>query len=205
LEAFGAARTVDSLLHTVVMGSERLSTIVKALKSYSFLDQAPLQEIDVTAGIDDTLLILGARLSGIRVERDYEPGLATIEAHGSELNQVWTNLIANAADAIEEANEAGGEGSAGRITISAHNSGTGVVVEVTDDGPGIPPEIMDRIFDSFFTTKEPGKGTGMGLDISHQIVVRGHHGELSVDSEPGRTTFRVALPTNSSGYGESAV
>ncbi len=201
LGAFGAARRVDSLLHTVTMGSERLSTIVKALKSYSFLDQAPLQEIDLTAGIDDTLLILGSMLAGIHVEREYAPDLVPIVAHGSELNQVWTNLIANAADAVEERRQSEGEDAAGRITISARNSGSGVVVEVTDDGFGIPPEIRDRIFDSFFTTKAPGKGTGMGLDISHQIVVLGHHGSLSVDSQPGRTTFRVALPANPSGEG----
>ena len=195
LTALGAGRSVAGLLHAVGEGSDRLSSIVKALKSYSFLDQAPVQDVDVTEGIEDTLLILGAKLSGLRVERDYADDLTRIEAHGSELNQVWTNLLDNAADAIADRRAAEGDDAAGTIAIRAANDEHGIVVEITDDGPGIAPENVQRIFDSFFTTKEPGKGTGLGLDISYRIVVTGHGGDLSVDSEPGRTTFRVELPT----------
>jgi signal transduction histidine kinase len=108
-------------------------------------------------------------------------------AYGSELNQVWTNLIDNAADAL---------GEAGTITLRTRTDGDGVVVEVEDDGPGIPPETQPRIFDSFFTTKPPGQGTGLGLDISYNIVVHRHRGDIGVESRPGRTTFRVRLPVN---------
>lgn len=193
LRAIGSARTVDMLLRTVLLGSHRLSVIVKALKSYSYLDQAPLQDIDVTVGIEDTLLILASTLEGIHVERDYAEDLRTIEAHGSELNQVWTNLLSNAIDAITERRSAG-DARAGRITISVHNTDAGIAVEITDNGIGIPPEVTGRVFDSFFTTKAPGKGTGIGLDISRQIVTLGHGGDISVQSEPGHTTFRVELP-----------
>ena len=197
-EAFdvvGAGRAVQSLVRAVVEGAERLSAIVGALKSYSFLDQAPVQDVDITKGIEDTILILGDKLAGVVVDRRYAEDLRRIEAHGSELNQVWTNLLDNAADAIAERRASEGESAAGRITIEATNDDrSGVVVEVTDDGAGIPPEIRTRIFDSFFTTKEPGKGTGLGLDISYRVVVMGHGGDLTVESEPGRTTFRVELP-----------
>ena len=190
----GARRAVDGLLHAVAEGTDRLSSIVRALKSYSFLDQAPVQDVDVTVGIEDTILILGPKLSGIHVERRYDPDLARIEAHGSELNQVWTNLLDNAADAIAERRAAEGEAAAGTITIATADAEHGIAVEITDDGPGIPEDVLPQIFDSFFTTKEPGKGTGLGLDISYRIVVTGHGGDLQVTSEPGRTTFRVELP-----------
>ena len=197
LEALAASRQAMGLVRSVSSGAERLSAIVGALKSYSFLDRAPVQQVDVTAGLEDTLLILGEKLRGIAIGRDYEADLNPIEANGSELNQVWTNLIDNAADAIAERRGAEGEASAGRIAVTARNLGDGVVVEVTDDGAGIPEAVAEQIFDSFFTTKEPGKGTGLGLDISRQIVVVGHAGDITVDSEPGRTTFRVELPGHS--------
>ncbi|MGI9577883.1 MAG: ATP-binding protein [Microthrixaceae bacterium] len=194
LEALSTGRQAAGLVRSVADGAERLSSIVGALKSYSFLDRAPLQDVDVTSGIEDTLLILGEKLAGVTVERDYDSDLALIEANGSELNQVWTNLLDNAADAIGERRRADGEAAAGRIVVSAKNHGEGIVVEIADDGSGIPAHVVEQIFDSFFTTKEPGKGTGLGLDICRQIVVIGHDGDLSVDSEPGRTTFRVELP-----------
>ncbi len=194
LDVLAASRRASGLVRSVSSGAERLSAIVGALKSYSFLDRAPVQEVDVTAGIEDTLLILGDKLRGIVVERNYEADLNRIEASGSELNQVWTNLIDNAADAIAQRRASEEDPAVGRIRISASSHGDGVAVEVTDNGPGIPDRIVDRIFDSFFTTKEPGRGTGLGLDISYRIVVVGHGGDLSVDSEPGRTTFRVELP-----------
>jgi signal transduction histidine kinase len=196
LDAIGAGRAVTSLVRSVSEGAERLSAIVGALKSYAFLGQASMQDVDVSKGIEDTLLILGQKLKGILVERDFADDLHRIEAHGSELNQVWTNLLDNAADAIRQRREEEGDAAAGRILIRAWNEGAGIVVELTDDGPGIPDEIVNQIFDSFFTTKEPGKGTGLGLDISYRVVVIGHRGDLTVESEPGRTTFRVELPAN---------
>ena len=194
LDVLATGRTATSLVRSISEGAERLSAIVGALKSYSFLDRAPVQDVDVARGIEDTLLIVGEKLSGIVVERDFEEPLNRIEANGSELNQVWTNLLDNAADAIAERRAEQGESAAGRVVLRARNDGDGVVVEVTDDGVGIPPDISERVFDSFFTTKEPGKGTGLGLDISHRIVVLGQGGDISADSEPGRTTFTVRLP-----------
>lgn len=194
LEAVGTGRAVASLLRSVTAGSERISAIVGALRSYSFLDQAPVQDVDVTTGIEDSLLILGAKLKDIVVERDFADDLRRIEANGSELNQVWTNLLANAADAIRQRRQEEGAAAAGRILVSARNEGNGIVVEFTDDGPGIPDEIAEKVFDSFFTTKQPGEGTGLGLYISHRVVTIGHGGDLTFESGSGGTTFRVDLP-----------
>ena len=182
-----ATYTAHSLLSEIGSGAGRISDIVKALKSYSYLDQAPVQSVNVHDGLDDTLLILRNKLSGISVKRRFDPDLPMIVAYGSELNQVWTNLVDNAADALE------GQGS---ITLRTHPDEDGIVVEIEDDGPGIPPEVQPRIFDSFFTTKPPGQGTGLGLDISYNIVVHKHRGDIKVESRPGRTTFRVRLPMN---------
>lgn len=186
-----AALVLTSLLGEVQMGTSRLSAIVKALKSYSYLDRAPVQNVDVVAGLEDTLLILKSKLTGIEVSRQFEADMGTIEAYGSELNQVWTNLIDNAADAIVE-----GGRTDGRITLRGYRIDDGVTVEVEDNGPGIPPEIADRVFDSFFTTKPPGSGTGLGLDISRGIVLDLHGGDIDVISEPGKTVFRVRLPAS---------
>ncbi len=173
-------------------GAERISGIVKALKTYSYLDQAPVQAVDVNKGLDDTILILSHKLkTGPSVRRRYDEGLPKIQAYGSELNQVWTNLIDNAADALAEQ---GSEN--GIITLRTRSDDSWIVVEIEDNGPGIPVEIQSRIFEPFFTTKPPGEGTGLGLDISYNIVVMKHRGELKLDSEPGRTTFQVWLPIN---------
>jgi signal transduction histidine kinase len=180
----------EALLAEVAEGARRLSDLVNALKSYSFLDQAPVQEVIVTKGIDDTLLILRSKMKGIDVSRDYEPDLPPIVAYGSQLNQVWTNLLDNAADAI---NEAGTEG--GRVQIRASRQEECVVVEVENNGPAIPPDVADRIFEAFFTTKAPGKGTGLGLDTAYSIVVNQHRGSLAVTSDDTGTVFRVVLPT----------
>ena len=145
--------------------------------------------MDVTDGLNDTLMLLEHKTKGIEVLREYADDLPVIEALGGELNQVWTNLIDNAVYAIGEADRADG-----RIVVRAAPADSGVVVEVEDNGPGIPKEIQKRVFDSFFTTKPPGSGTGLGLDISRNIVLQHHGGNLTVDSEPGRTTFRVELP-----------
>jgi signal transduction histidine kinase len=140
-------------------------------------------------GLDDTLLILKRKTEGITIDRRYDPALPHIEAYGSELNQVWTNLIDNAADAI-----AGSGRTGGRIEVRAFPVADGVVVEVEDNGPGIPDDVLPRIFDAFFTTKPPGSGTGLGLEITQGIVFERHGGEITVQSEPGRTVFRVELP-----------
>jgi len=177
---------ISSLLNEIGQGAERISQIVKALKSYSYLDQAPVQAVDVHGGLDNTLIILRHKLeAGISVRREYAPDLPKIEAYGSELNQVWTNIIDNAADAM---------GGQGQIMIRTRQDGDWVVVEIEDDGPGIPPEIQSRLFDPFFTTKPPGQGTGLGLDISYNIIVYRHRGDIKVSSEPGKTCFQVWLP-----------
>jgi signal transduction histidine kinase len=154
------------------------------VKGYSFLDQAPIQEIDITEGIADTLVLLKPKLADIEVITDYEPDLATIEASGRDLNQVWTNLIDNASDVMSDG---------GTLSIKAYNSNGEVMVEVSDTGSGMDEETAARIFDPFFTTKEPGKGTGLGLHTVHTIVQKSG-GDISVDSGPEGTTFRLRLP-----------
>jgi signal transduction histidine kinase len=181
-----AVGKVHALINEIAIGTGRISEIVKALKSYSYLDQAPVQDVDIREGIDNTLVILSNKLkSGIAVRREYAPDLPRIEAYGSELNQVWTNLIDNAADAMN---------GTGNLVIRARREGHGVDVEFEDDGPGIPPEIRPKVFDAFFTTKPPGKGTGLGLNVSYNIVVHRHRGSIGVTSKPGMTCFKVWLP-----------
>ena len=184
-----AAYAAYSLLAEIGQGAKRISAIVKALKSYSYLDQAPIQAVDLKAGIEDTLLILANKLrSGISVSRDYAEDLPTIQGYGSELNQVWTNILDNAIDAM---------GGKGEIKIRTRREGDWAVVEIEDNGPGIPAEIQSKVFDAFFTTKPPGKGTDLGLNISFNIVVHKHRGDLRVFSEPGKTRFEVWLPVSS--------
>lgn len=183
-----ATYTVHNLLAELGQGAERIAQIVKALRSYAYLDQAPVQTVDVHEGLDNTLLILRHKLkSGISVRREYAPDLPKINGYGSELNQVWTNIIDNAADALD---------GQGEITLRTREESNWVVVEIEDNGPGIPPELQSRLFDPFFTTKPPGQGTGLGLDISYGIVVHKHHGDIKVRSEPGRTCFQVWLPVD---------
>jgi signal transduction histidine kinase len=179
---------VRSLLTEIGQGAGRISEIIKALKSYSYLDQGPVQAVDVHEGLDNTLVILQNKFkAGISVRRDYAPELPTIHAYGSELNQVWTNILDNAADALD---------GRGEIVIRTRQDGEWVVVEIEDNGSGIPPEIQPRLFDPFFTTKRPGKGTGLGLDISYNIVVHKHRGDIKVTSQPGKTSFEIWLPIN---------
>lgn len=176
-----------TLLNELGTSAERISEIVKAVKTYSYLDQAPIQEVDVHEGLENTLVILRHKLKhGINVTRDYAKGLAHIEAYASELNQVWTNLIDNAIDAMD---------GRGELLIRTYPKDDRVVVEIADNGPGIPPEIQSRIFDPFFTTKAPGVGTGLGLHIVYNIIVDKHHGRIQVNSRPGETCFQVTLPT----------
>ncbi len=159
----GAVYTVYNLLAEVSQGAGRISEIVKSLKSYAYLDQAPVQAVDIHDGLDNTLVMLRHKLGGIKVVRDYAADLPLIQGYGSELNQVWTNLLDNAADALENTPTP-------QITLKTAARDGWVVVEVQDNGPGMTSEIQARVFDAFFTTKPPGKGTGMGLDISYNIV-----------------------------------
>jgi signal transduction histidine kinase len=178
--------TARTLLDEIGRGVTRITGIVDALKSYSYLDQAPVQAVDVHEGLNDTLVILKNRLSDrIQVHREYTDGLPRIEAMGSELNQVWTNIIDNAVSAMQ------GEG---EITLKTYSVDSSVVVEIKDSGPGIPEDIQPKIFDPFFTTKPPGEGSGLGLNICHNIIVQKHKGTISVRSKPGETVFEVRLP-----------
>jgi signal transduction histidine kinase len=187
LSWMAGAGEAHNLLAEIGEGAGRISQIVGAMRSYAYLDQAPVQEVDITAGLENTLVLLSSQLKdGITVRRQYAEHLPRIQAHGRQLNQVWTNIIENAIDAI---------GGHGTITIRTTARDGYVVVEIEDDGPGMPPETAARAFDPFFTTKPPGKGTGLGLNISHNIVVQEHKGRIEVAPQPGRTTFRVFLPT----------
>lgn len=191
-EAFGvvvrwiaAGAEAETLVGEVSTGARRISEIVRAVKDYSYMDQAPVQRVDVRTGIDNTLVILRPKLKdGVEVVREYAPDLPEIEAFGSELNQVWTNIIDNAVDAM---------GGHGRIVIRAFARDPDLVVEICDNGPGMPPEVRERIFEPFYTTKPPGSGTGLGLHISYSVVAR-HRGRVDVRSQPGETCFEVALP-----------
>ena len=177
---------IYSLLSEISLGSGRIAEIVKALKTYTYMDQAPVQSVDVREGLENTLIVLHSKLKrGVTVVREYAEDLPVIEAYASELNQVWTNLIDNAIDAMD------GEGT---LVVRARRDDPWVVVEIEDSGSGIPEEIQSRIFDPFFTTKGQGEGTGLGLNISRNLIVQKHKGEISVDSEPGSTRFTVRLP-----------
>jgi signal transduction histidine kinase len=156
------------------------------MKSYSRMDQAPQQEVDIHEGIEDTLLIMQHRLKhGITVQREYDRSLPQLTVYGSELNQVWTNLIDNAIDATS---------GRGDIIVRTYRETDEAVVEITDNGTGITDDVMPHLFEPFFTTKPPGQGMGLGLDISYQTVVNRHRGALLVSSRPGKTTFQVRLP-----------
>jgi signal transduction histidine kinase len=174
----------EQVIDEVGIGARRISELVRIVKEYSYLDQAPIQEINPTAGIADTLVLLKYKLGDIEVVTDFADDLAAVEAPGRDLNQVWTNLIDNAADAME-----GG----GTLAITARNGQGSVVITVADDGSGMPADVAERIFDPFFTTKEPGKGTGLGLHTVHTIINK-VGGDITVDSTPDGTTFTVTLP-----------
>lgn len=180
----GLRAASDQVVDELGIGARRISELVRVVKEYSYLDRAPIQEVDVTTGIRDTLILLKHKLRSIEVRLEFDDELHMVEAPGRDLNQVWTNLIDNAADAMEE----GGE-----LLITASNDDDEVVVTVGDNGPGIPAEVASRIFDPFFTTKEPGKGTGLGLHTVHTIIAR-IGGTIEVSSGDSGTTFEVRLP-----------
>jgi signal transduction histidine kinase len=163
----------------------RISDLIKAIKEYSYMDQAPLQEVDIKHSLETTLMIMHHKLKrGISVTREYAPDLPKVLAYGSELNQVWTNLIDNAADAMKDN---------GKLFVRAVRENEYVLVEIADNGPGIPPEIQSRIFDPFFTTRGVGEGTGLGLDLVHRIVQK-MRGFVTFKSVPGDTRFHVRVP-----------
>lgn len=177
-----------ALLGEVKESTGRVSNLVGAVKSYSQLDRASLQVIDVTDGIESTLVMLGHKSrSGVTVVREYAGDVPSIEAVPGELNQVWTNLIDNAIDAMD---------GHGTLRIVTSVDGDRVIVEIIDTGTGVTPEVQAHAFAPFFTTKDVGKGTGLGLDISRRIVVERHHGEITIDSRPGETVLRVSLPVS---------
>lgn len=182
-----ATLTVTSVVNVLEQSTDRIFEIVKAVKAYSYMDQAPLQYLDLHEGLDNTLTILGYKLKSrsVTVIREYEQNLPSIQAYGSALNQVWTNLIDNAIDAV---------GKGGTVWVRTSTEKDYVTVEIADNGPGIPPEIQSRIFEPFFTTKEVGAGTGLGLEIAYRIVVGQHNGDIRCFSKPGDTRFQVRLP-----------
>jgi len=187
LEWVASALSAAVLLSEVKEATERVSGLVTAMKSYAQLDRASLQFTDVTEGIDSTLVMLGEKLGdGVAVIRDYEPGVPRIEANPADLNQVWTNIIDNAIDAMD---------AHGTLRISTRADSGHVFVEIADTGRGMSAEVQARAFEAFYTTKDVGKGTGLGLDIARRIVVERHHGQISIDSRPGETVLRVELPS----------
>ena len=179
--------TVDteSLMNEIDDSVTRISTLVGAAKQYSQIDRAPFQVVDLRELLKSTLVMMSGKLQGIQVVKEFDPDLPAIPAYAAELNQVWTNIIDNAVGAMN---------GSGTLTLRTRQDGHYAVVEIGDTGPGIPAEIKRRIFEPFFTTKPIGEGTGLGLDISWRIVVKKHHGDLRVESEPGNTVFKIVLP-----------
>lgn len=185
VQLIAVLRLLSGLGEMIVDATSRISELVRSMKTYTRMDKAPLDDVDVHEGLDSTLVMLRHRLGDTAVERDYAPDLPHITAYGSELNQVWTNLLDNAADAVN---------GSGNITIRTRQDDAAIIIEVQDDGPGIPEEVAGRIFDPFVTSKPPGQGTGLGLSIAHRIITERHAGQIAVDSAPGRTALRVTLP-----------
>jgi signal transduction histidine kinase len=184
LGQFASSVRAERIAEAMLDSTARIFDLIRAIKDYSYMDQAPIQEIDVRQAIDNTLTMLQSRLAHVEIERRYADDIPPISAYGSELNQVWMALLENALDAIDNR---------GKITLRVQLSGEMLLVEVWDNGPGIAPQIMDRIFEPFFTTKAPGSGLGLGLDTV-QRVVRRHRGFVTVTSVPGETCFQVRLP-----------
>ena len=188
LTRFATLLEMDRIAEELDHSSARISDLIKAIKEYSYMDQAPVQEVDIEHGLETTLTIMHHKLKrGITIARDYAPNLPKVMANGSELNQVWTNLIDNAADAMK---------GTGTLTVRTTRENDFVLVEIADNGPGIPAEVKSRIFDPFFTTKGVGEGTGLGLDIVNRIV-KNARGQVNVISSPGDTRFQIRIPIQS--------
>lgn len=175
----------EALMEELEDSAARISTLVAAVKQYAHRDSAAQTPVDLRPGLDSTIVMLGAKLAGLTIERDYDTDLPAVPAFPAELNQVWTNLLVNAAQALD---------GHGTITVRTRRDGEQAVVEITDDGPGIDPGALPHVFDAFFTTKAAGSGSGLGLDNARRIVERRHGGSIEVDSSPGGTTLRVRLP-----------
>ena len=184
-----AVRAIGSFLP-----AGRISALIGAAKQYSQLDRSPLQELDLHDGLESTLTMLKHKLeTGVEVVRDYDRSLPRLPAYAGELNQVWTNLVDNAVDAME------GMDGRGRLTVRTDRDGDRVLVEIGDNGPGIPEGAAAHIRESLYTTKPVGQGTGLGLDVCWRIVVQRHHGDLRFTSAPGDTRFQVKLPLTQNG------
>jgi signal transduction histidine kinase len=192
LEQFSSALRAEHFAQAMLNSTDRIFDLISAIKTYSYMDRAPILEVDVPAGLDATLQMLQSRMADVNVVREYEPGLPTISAYGSELNMVWTVLIENALDALARNTDPDKQGC---LRLVCRQEADMLLVEVWDNGPGIPAELQDRIFEPFFTTKAPGQGLGLSLDNAMRIV-RKHRGHLGVRSEGGTTCFRVRLPAN---------
>jgi signal transduction histidine kinase len=171
--------------------TDRMGKLVKAIKVYAFMDRGELVETDIHEGLETTIVVLGHKLkhTSIEVRRDYDRSLPKVTLRGSELNQVWTNLLANAIEAL---------GESGAIDVATVRDGVCARVDIIDNGPGIPDAIRDRVFDPFFTTKDVGEGTGLGLDTARRIITERIGGSIEFDSEPGRTAFHIWLPLDRS-------
>ncbi len=211
--SFSSSLRVERMAETVINSTVRIFDLISAIKDYSYMDQAPVQEIDLAQSLENTLAMFASRLEHVAIVRDYSPTLPEISAYGSELNQVWTELIQNALEAMTPAPKAPtsdampdgiGRESAiaandadslphGTLTLRTSQLGEMVIVEIINDGPGIPAEVLSRIFEPFFTTKPVGKGLGLGLDSVNRIIAK-HNGTVGVESSPGRTCFQVRLP-----------
>jgi signal transduction histidine kinase len=187
LSQFASSARTERMAKVMLDSTSRIFELIGAVKDYSWMDQAPIQEVDIPQSLETTLTMLQSRLEKVQVERRYAAELPRISAYASELNQVWMSLLENALDAMHDE---------GKLTLSVHLSGEFLVTEIWDNGPGIPAEIQGRIFEPFFTTKAPGSGLGLGLDTAQRIV-RQHRGFLTVRSEPGETCFEVRLPVES--------
>ncbi len=184
LSQFTSSLRTERIAEAMIDSTARIFDLIRAIKDYSYMDQMPIQEVDIPQGLENTLAMLGSRLRKVELIREYEPNLPWVSAYGRELNQVWMALIENALDAVHDE---------GQIKLIARTSGDMLLVEIWDNGPGIPPELQARIFEPFFTTKAPGSGLGLGLDVVNRIV-RMHRGFVTVQSKPGNTCFQVRLP-----------
>jgi signal transduction histidine kinase len=186
LEWVASTFSAATLLSDIKESARRISGLVAAVKSYSQMDLASRRRINVTDGLESTLVMLRHKLGdGVTVLRDYGAGVPQIDAYPGELNQVWTNLIDNAIDAMD---------GAGTLRLATRAEGAAVIIEVGDTGPGMPPQVAARAFEAFYTTKDAGKGTGLGLDIAQRIAVERHGGTITIDSRPGETVLRVRIP-----------
>jgi signal transduction histidine kinase len=185
LVRIAASVEVATLLNEIESGTSRISDLVRAIKEYTYMDQTPLQNVDIVKSLETTLTILNHKLKhGVAVKRDYQKIPLLVNSFGSELNQVWTNIIDNAIDAMH---------GTGELRVRTYRDSDCVVVEIGDNGPGIPPDVQPHIFEPFFTTKGVGEGTGLGLDTVQRIVKK-HRGDIQVSSKPGDTRFQVWLP-----------